>query len=247
MKRFGWQMMLGISLVALSAVLYFFHYVFFHDYHHIFIYLVGDIAFVPIEVLLVTIIIHRLLSEREKKSKMEKLNMVIGAFFSEVGIHSLEIFSRLDPNASQIGAELADAGELSDRRFKWLMTRLKRYEYLVEFGPGDLEELKRFTVERREFLLRLMENPNLLEHDRFTRLLRALFHLTEELENRKDIGGLPEADIRHLKGDARRVYSNLLSEWLDYMQHLKKNYPYLFSLAMRTNPFDPDASPVVTG
>jgi hypothetical protein len=25
------------------------------------------------------------------------------------------------------------------------------------------------------------------------------------------------------------------------MQHLKTDYPYLFSLAVRTNPFDPDA------
>ena len=29
------------------------------------------------------------------------------------------------------------------------------------------------------------------------------------------------------------------------MQHLKTAYPYLFSLAMRTNPFNPDASVVV--
>jgi hypothetical protein len=25
------------------------------------------------------------------------------------------------------------------------------------------------------------------------------------------------------------------------MEHLKEQYPYLFSLAMRTNPFDPEA------
>jgi hypothetical protein len=28
------------------------------------------------------------------------------------------------------------------------------------------------------------------------------------------------------------------------LQHLKHDYPYLFSLAIRTNPFGPDASPV---
>jgi hypothetical protein len=26
------------------------------------------------------------------------------------------------------------------------------------------------------------------------------------------------------------------------MEHLKNDYPYLFSLAVRTNPFDPNAS-----
>jgi hypothetical protein len=38
----------------------------------------------------------------------------------------------------------------------------------------------------------------------------------------------------------------LVTEWLSYMRHLSDSYPYLFSLAMRTNPFDPQASPEVT-
>jgi hypothetical protein len=29
------------------------------------------------------------------------------------------------------------------------------------------------------------------------------------------------------------------------MEYLKVNYPYLFSLAMRTNPFDRQASPIL--
>jgi hypothetical protein len=41
-------------------------------------------------------------------------------------------------------------------------------------------------------------------------------------------------------------HSLLISQWVDYMKHLKKNYPYLFSLAIRINPFIPDASAVVT-
>jgi hypothetical protein len=37
----------------------------------------------------------------------------------------------------------------------------------------------------------------------------------------------------------------LSQQWLDYMKHLKGNYPFLFSLAMRTNPFDQNASPII--
>jgi len=94
-------------------------------------------------------------------------------------------------------------------------------------------------------MLRLLENPNLLEHDSFTHLLWAVFHLTEELSNRRSVKDLPDSDYEHLSGDIKRAYVLLLSEWLDYMRHLKRNYPYLFSLAMRTNPFDPAASPIV--
>ncbi|MEE8403001.1 MAG: hypothetical protein V3R93_04525 [Candidatus Hydrothermarchaeaceae archaeon] len=40
----------------------------------------------------------------------------------------------------------------------------------------------------------------------------------------------------------KRIYGLMVYEWLAYMEHLKDDYPYLFSLAMRTNPFDQDAS-----
>lgn len=58
---------LAAVLIVLSAILYFVHYQLFRDAHHIFLYLVGDIAFLPIEVLLVTIIIDRLLARRKKR------------------------------------------------------------------------------------------------------------------------------------------------------------------------------------
>jgi len=232
-------------LVALSALIYFIHYAIFTDIHHIFIYLVGDIAFVPIEVLLVTLIIHRLLTQREKRALLEKLNMVIGAFFSEVGVELLNYFSAFDPDSDKIRKELVVEADWSDKEFLDVAGRLKSHDYKVRGKNGDLENLKTFLTERRNFLLRLLENPNLLEHDAFTNLLWAVFHLTEELSHRKSLGDLPESDLGHLSGDIRRAYVLLVSEWLDYMHHLKNNYPYLFSLAIRTNPFDPQASPVV--
>ncbi|MCX5632614.1 MAG: hypothetical protein NTW93_02915 [Phycisphaerae bacterium] len=47
MKRYGWQIMLGIGLLVLTVVLYLVHFLIFHDARHIFIYLLGDIAFIP--------------------------------------------------------------------------------------------------------------------------------------------------------------------------------------------------------
>ena len=66
MEEKRWQLIVGASLVVLSAVFYFLHYLIFRDAHHIFLYLVGDVAFVFVEVLLVTIIIHELLNQRER-------------------------------------------------------------------------------------------------------------------------------------------------------------------------------------
>ena len=45
--------------------------------------------------------------------------------------------------------------------------------------------------------------------------------------------------------DMNRAYRLLLLEWLEHMNHLQEDYPYLFSLAVRTNPFNPEASVIV--
>ena len=63
LKPISWKIYLGYSLIVSSIILYTLHFTIFHDPHHIFIYMLGDIAFVPIEVLLVTLIIHQLLEE----------------------------------------------------------------------------------------------------------------------------------------------------------------------------------------
>jgi len=246
MKRSRWIIFLSTILIIASAVLYGMHYAIFRDSHHIFIYLLGDVAFVPIEVLLVTVVVHQLLIRREMRVRLEKLNMVIGAFFSEVGISLLHIFSESDPSVESIRNSLMISTDWTDETFAAVRKELKRYEYRIDIGQLDLGYLKKFLIGRRDFLVRLMENPTLLEHESFTRLLRAVFHLTEELSSRHDIDSIPESDRKHLAGDSRRAYVRLVDEWLDYMEHLKLNYPYLFSLAMRLNPFRKRPSPIVT-
>jgi hypothetical protein len=245
MKRVSWQATLVLSLILLSAVLYIIHFAIFRDLYHIFYYLISDIAFLPLEVLLVTLILHRLLSEREKRARLEKLNMVIGTFFSEVGTLFLAYLSDADPKLDSIRKDLIVTNNWSHQEFAQVSRRLKSYDYGIQIQAVSLEDLRSFLLGKRDFLVRLLENPSLLEHESFTELLRAVFHLTEELTSREDLKDLPEADTAHLTGDIKRAYVLLVHQWLDYMRHLKDNYPYLFSLAMRTNPFDQSASPIV--
>ena len=243
MKRlFSWQILLGLSLIALSALGYFIHYFIFRDTHHIFIYLIGDIAFVFLEVLLVTLILHQLLRYREKKAMLNKLNMVIWAFFSEVGGELLKIFINFDTKSSEITQDLIITNESFEKEFSKICKTIENHTYNIDSKRGDLKNIRNFLKEKRQFLLNLLENPNLLEHESFTNLLWAVFHLTEELTLRGSLNGLQKTDCKHLAGDMKRAYHLLILEWLDYMKHLKVNYPYLFSLAVRTNPFDANAS-----
>ncbi len=185
------------------------------------------------------------LTRQERRQRLNKLNMVIGAFFSEMGTRLLVIFSDSDPQLDNIREALLTATSCPDKEFLCLGDQLKKNDYSVDAAKVDLAGLRGFLAGKRTFMLRLVENPTLLEHEDFTGLLMATFHLTEELIHREGFTDLPAADLKHLGGDIRRVYVMLVHQWLDYMRHLKNDYPYLFSLAMRTNPFDQEATPVV--
>jgi hypothetical protein len=177
---------------------------------------------------------------------MKKMNMVIGAFFSEVGTGLIKLFRTFDTESGDMAAHLIVTKDWSESTFQKMRKAAGSHQYAISCAKGDLPALKDFLVERRQFLLGLLENANLLEHESFTNLLWATFHLTEEFESRKELKGLPQTDYDHIAGDIKRAYGLLVSEWLAYMAHLKSDYPYLFSLAVRMNPFDPNASAIVS-
>jgi len=241
-KIINWQMVLGAVLIMLSALVYYIHFLIFRDARHIFIYLIGDIAFVFLEVFLVTLVVQGLLVHREKQLLCKKMNMVIGAFFSEVGKELIKLLLAFDAQREALAKKLVVRPEWTNSQFMHLQKEIEGFNCEINSQAGQLEGLKIFLVKKRAFLLALLENQNILEHESFTDLLWAVFHLTEELEGRKDLSKLPVADYEHISVDLKRAYRQLISQWLFYMKHLKADYPYLFSLAMRTNPFDPEAT-----
>ncbi len=244
MKRLlSWKTGLVIILLAASAGFYFFHFLIFHDSHHIFLYMIGDLAFLFIDILVVILFIENLLERRERKSRIKKLNMVIGTFFSEVGLELLRAMTSFVQNADALKEGTAVETGWGRKDFDRARQAARDFPYQVQAEPAQLARLRPFLLSKYPFLLTLLENPNLLEHESFTDLLWAVFHLLEELAVREDVGHLHDADIRHIIGDINRAYELLLVEWLAYLAHLKSDYPYLFSLALRMNPFDPNASP----
>lgn len=240
-----WKVIAGLGLVTLSLAFYTIHYWIFQDAHHVLIYLLGDIAFIPIEVFIVTIIIDQMLESRERQQRMEKLNLVIGTFFSTAGTPLLTMLARADPCVESVRTGLQVRESWNREDFRKVQELLGNYECGTEIDRVDLEALRKFLVQNEGFMLRLVENPMVFEHESFTESLLAVSHLAEELKSRDSLGTLPQPDRAHLAGDIRRTYARLLPEWLKYMEYLKDHYPYLFSLAMRKNPFDSSASVVI--
>jgi hypothetical protein len=190
--------------------------------------------------------IEIMLDRREQAERMKKLNMVIGVFFEEAGAGLLGMISEWDPHAGEIEERLRITTGWTDQEFRAVKEAFKEYPFTIDRMQMNRVELHRLLVHTRDLQLQILQNPSLSEHDEFSNLLLAVFHLTAELSYRKDYQNLPENDLIHLAGDTERIYRMLFFQWIGYMQHLKNHYPFLFSLAMRTNPFDRDATPLFT-
>jgi hypothetical protein len=243
--KLSWEARLGIFLILLSFIIYGIKYLIIGDAENIFNYLFNSLGYLPLNVLLVTLILNRLLANRSKQNKLEKMNIVVGVFFSEVGTWLLTYLSDNDPNLCRLSGDLVKIDRWSDEEFIRVQDKFKNHNYSIDIKKIDVKALSTYLSSKRSFSLRLLENPLLLENESFTNLLRSVFHLTEELEHRRDFQGLPDSDYLHLSGDIERAYFLLVMEWMAYMRYLNSNYPYLFSLAMRTNPFDENACVVV--
>jgi hypothetical protein len=209
-------------------------------------FLLGDVAFLFLQIAFVTLFVDRLLRARERQALLRKLNMVIGAFFSEVGNDLLAAIAGTDRDLEAVRAELIPAGTWTAASYARAGRALQAHAPVIDTTACDLVALRTRLVGAKPFLLGLLGNQALLDHERFTDLLWAVTHVAEELEARPVLDGLPPADAAHLAGDVARAYALLVAEWLSYLAHLQDQYPFLFSLAVRRNPFDPAASPIIT-
>jgi hypothetical protein len=238
MKNRRWRVRLGLALAIASAALFVLHYFVFRDLHHLGIFTLHDIAFLPLEVLIVTLILHALLEHRQHAELMQKLNMIIGAFFSEVGIDLLEQLAALDEDSAALVHRFGLDASWDDRRLRQASLEAASGTYKLKPTRESIQQMHDFLCDKRQFLLGLLENQSLLENEHFTDALWAVFHLGDELGRRTDIESLPESDIEHLAGDMERAYGRMISEWFEHLRHLKVRYPYLYSLAVRSNPLD---------
>ncbi len=177
------------------------------------------------------------LGRREKRLRAEKLDMLVGLFFSQVGSTLVRRLIRADAGASALRENCDVSLRWTKENFKKAENILKNYHYDIDMAAIDLPAMSALLAANSEFLVRLLEHPNILEHETFTSLLQAVFHLKEELAHRPKLDALPDCDREHLRLDLRRIYSQILLQWLHYLDHIKDNYPYFFSFQCRVTPF----------
>ena len=242
MKTRSWKILLAVSLLLSSVLIFLIQVVLFHDARDTVFYLLQDLAFIPVQVLLVTLILNRFLEHRDKSTRLNRMNMAIGVFFSECGNPLLKSLSAFDSRSAAVRDLMQISAQWTAPDFDRVLPLLQKQHPDIDCSRSDLTAVRHFLLEKRPFLLSLLENSNLLEHDAFADLLWAVFHLAEELGYRPHVATLSKADSEHLAKDIARVNTLLYVQWMAYLRHLKEQYPYLFSLAVRMNPLNPTAN-----
>lgn len=244
-KHWASSIVAAVVLLLLSATFFALQHLIFAEPKEAGFLFFQDLAFLPLHVLFVTLILDRAINAREKRERLEQMHIVISAFYSEVGADAIGALNPFIGNIADLRTLFSEMEAWPPGRFGAAAERVPGYTLEADSRAGDLEAVKRLLSEKKAVLLTMFENPNLLEHSRFTNMLWAVYHLQDELANRDDLGVLPETDRNHLSTDIERAYRMLLVEWVYYMRHLKGSFPYLYSLAVRKNPFRTDRSVVV--
>ena len=177
---------------------------------------------------------------------MEKLDMIMSTFFSEIGNDLIGQLSSVNQHKADT-QYLESIKTWSDKDYENKLKEIKNIDipFKANVAPEDREEyltnMRNLLIEKREFIVGLINNPNLLEKEEFSGLLTAILHLDEELEHRPDLSKVTDVDFNHLNGDMQRIYNKLVHEWIYYLRYLNKHYPYMIALIIRTNPFDENA------
>jgi len=194
---------------------------------------------------IVTNVTQVIVQRGRDKLRRERLDMIIGVFFTEVGNQLLRLFVKYDDNIVKIRENFVVKDNWGETDFNQLNSTLQHHDFTINPGLIELEVLHGLLKEKGEILLRQIENPDIIEHGSFTELLWATIHLRDELMYRESLVNLPESDVAHLANDAKRAYILLATQWTNHMSYLKSRYPYLFSLALRTNPYIENPSVII--
>lgn len=236
-KKYIDTILIAIVLISISLGLFYIQCRIFDDLQHTLSLLFANIAFIPMNIFFTAFVIENLIEKRNRHHKMEKLIMIQGVFFSEFGSEVLEKFVKHDEEANLISTVAHINKNWGNKEFKELNTVLNNHNFEVNINNFDLERLSSLINKNKDFLFSIISNPTLMEHEIFSDMTIALFHLKEELQDIYLNKDSVHSDKAHIKEDIRILYRLMSKSWALYMKHLKVEYPTLFVKAMAHNPF----------
>lgn len=228
MKNLKQYLFVSFTLIFLSFIMFLVHYLIFGQLENTEYYSLMNLCFIPINILAVTLVFEKIVEKHAKLERMNKLNMLVGLFFSDIGFSLLTLIAAGDKKIHSLDLDFND--------LKTCTNKFKLHKHEVDFQLINYTELKELVIGGRDILSSLISNENVAEHETFSDLLMSLMHLRDEILfiQQKE---LTKEDANHIEGDIVRVYKHLTLQWLIYLSHLKQFYPYQHNSSIKNNPF----------
>ena len=226
-----------LMLLCFSAVMYVVHYLIFRDFHHIAIFFVHDIAFMPLEVILVTLFFDRIIEKTNEKENRSKLSIIETLFFNESGGNMLRYLTSFDPQSHHLSEILQVTEDWKSSDFINAKKQLSNYSFHLDVSRVDFFGLHYHLDERHNYYRNILENPALTQSNEFTEMVMKIYLMWEELDCRTDLYNLNDAEKNYLGSLLTEIYQELVTYWLDNAyNHSIHNRPRLHRL-VETNPF----------
>lgn len=229
-----------IFFSLLSVVLLAIHHLIFHEdgYWANFL-LLHEIALMPLEFVVVTLGLEQIMELSHKRENQAKISMIESVFFSESGSDMLRYLVSCD--ADQDVQTLRNVMDVQPdwglKQVKIARNVVKTISYEVDPDKVDFFGLHYHLSTRHSYFLKVIENPALSGHERFTDLLLHIYHLWEELESRTDLYNMTQEERVFLCKIVNAVYRELAIEWMQNATDLLLHQPERLGHVLRTNPF----------
>lgn len=123
MKNTTHYLLVSFILILLSFIMFFIHYLVFGQLENTIYYSFMSLCFIPVNILVVTLVFEKLVERRTKLERLSKLNMLVGLFFSDIGFTLLEIIVAGDANIQYLNLDFTD--------LKTSNNKLKSYEHII--------------------------------------------------------------------------------------------------------------------
>ncbi len=226
-----------LLLLCASALLYAIHYLIFRDLHHLAIFGLHELAFVPLEVILVTLGLDQLVEKTHREEARSKVSIIETLYFNESGGTMLRYLTSFDPDAARLRELLQVTQDWRSSDFRQAIRQLKSYPFLLDLDRIDFFGLHYHLSQRHEYYRSMLENPALTQSEAFTEMIMKIYLLWEELDGRTNLYQLPEKDRSYLAELLHEIYRELTEYWLDNVYNHSIHNRFRLHRAIESNPF----------
>ena len=216
-----------LVLSMISGCIYGLQVLLFHDLRNRELYIMQDLAFIRISIAITTVVVGNIVARRSREIMLhytQELN-VRTMFFSDIGRILMKKINAISepsiPVYSGKGMSVQKQQEIIRSTAAAVHTDRDTYEFI-----------RAFLNEKKQDLITLSGNNNLMDQDDFTQLLGGLFHLLDEFSLRGSFEELSESDISHMNDDFARVLILLGTNLAASAEFQRKHFPDFYQKAI---------------